>query len=297
MVLLKQPFVGLLACAAIVTGCATNTMTGRSQLTLFSEAAAAERSAGFYSSMVNDWSRKKKMVEGQAINARVDHITNRLIQQAVLYLPASAQWDWKVSVIDYDKTVNAFCMPGGLMAIYTGMLKQLDATDDEIAQVMGHEIGHALAGHATEKMSVELAGSVGVLVVSSTLPKNNKDYQAISAVMSVAALAFVNLPNSRVTEVEADRIGIELAARAGYNPAAAFTLWQKMGAVDKSRDKFEFFSTHPAPERRRENLLALADPMIVLYEAAGTNAPAYDWLHGNKNSRPSVATTGIPFYR
>lgn len=297
MAFYKLPLAALLACAEILTGCATNTMTGRSQIVLVSEAVAAQRSAGFYNSMVHDWSKQRKVVEGQAINTRINRITNRLIQQAVLYSPASAQWDWKVSVIDDDQNVNAFCMPGGLMAMYTGLVKQLGATDDEIAQVMGHEIGHALAGHGAEKMSVQLASSVGVLAVSAAATKNSREFQASNAVLSVAALSFINLPNSRVVEVEADRIGIELAARAGYHPAAAVTLWQKMASVDKSKNKAEFFSTHPAPERRQENLLALGEPMMALYQSAGTKGPAYDWLHGNKNSRPAVAATGISFYR
>lgn len=301
MSLFKRPLAALLACAAILTGCATNTMTGRSQFTLVSEASVAQRSVGFYSSMVNSWSKQRKVVQGQAINTRIDRITNRLIQQAVLYLPASAQWDWKVSVVDDDKSINAFCLPGGLMGIYTGMFKQLDATDDEIAQVMGHEIGHALAGHGAEKMSIDLATSLGAIAVSAAAAKNGRKFQTNNAVLSLAALSFINMPNSRVVEVEADRLGIELAARAGYHPAAAVALWKKMVAADKSKDKFEnesdFFSTHPSPERRQENLLALGDPMMVLYKAARTNAPAYDWLHGNKNSRPAVAATGISFYR
>jgi hypothetical protein len=276
-------------------------MTGRSHFALMSEDDAQRESAGYYDSMLGDLAKDQKLIEGQAINARIDKITNRLIQQAVLYQPRSADWNWKVSVIDDDKTINAFCMPGGLMAIYSGLPNQLNATDDEIAQVMGHEIGHALAGHSSEKLSVKLAADMAVLAVSIAISAADKDqnFALVNTALTVGALAFINLPNSRTTEVEADRIGIELAARAGYDPAAAVTLWEKMAVANHSSGKGDFFSTHPAPARRQDNLRELAAPLTPLFVAgsAAGAAPAYDWLHGDKYARPQVATgDAIPFY-
>ena len=293
---------GLAALAALFTfitlsGCATNTMTGRSQLSLVSEASVSQQSISSYTSMMGDLNKNKQLVERTALNTRINTITNRLIQQAVLYHPKSAQWDWKVSVIDDEKTINAFCMPGGLMAIYTGLINQLHDTDDEIANVMGHEIGHALAGHGAEKMSMQMASNTGVAALSILLSQDNAQYQATNAALTTGALAFINLPNGRETEVEADKIGIELAARAGYNPAAAVTLWEKMATATHTKGQSDFMSTHPAPEKRQDNLLLLGAAMQPLYVAGKKAATPYDWLHGDKARRPAYSEKdAIAFY-
>ncbi len=272
-----------------LSGCATNTMTGRSQLALVSDESASRQGMSYYNSMMGDLKKKEKLVINSPLNIRVETITNRLIEEAVRYHPKSVTWNWQVNVIDDDKTVNAFCMPGGLMAIYTGLIHQLNATDDEIAQVMGHEIGHALAGHGAEKMSVQLASNIAVLAISAAAAKNSQDFRSNQAGLTLAALAFVNLPNGRITETEADRIGIELAARAGYDPTAAVTLWQKMAEATKSKGRADFLSTHPSPERRQENLLELGKPMGPLYSSAKAAARVpYDWLHGAYDGRPKV---------
>ena len=295
-------FRGLAATAALfalilLTGCATNTMTGRSQLSLVSEASVSQQSISSYTSMMGDLDKNKKLVERTALNTRINTITNRLIQQAVLYHPKSVKWDWKVSVIDDEKTINAFCMPGGLMAIYTGLINQLHATDDEIANVMGHEISHALAGHGAEKMSMQMASSAGVAALSILMSKDNAQYQATNAALSTGALAFINLPNGRETEVEADKLGIELAARAGYNPAAAVTLWEKMASATKTKGQSDFMSTHPAPEKRQDSLRRLGAAMQPLYAAGKSAGAPYDWLHGDKARRPVRAEKdAIAFY-
>jgi predicted Zn-dependent protease len=290
--------IGGIALVLTLTGCATNSMTGRSQLVLVSEESASKQSVSYYNSMMGDFKKKEKLIVGSPINARVEAITNKLIQEAVLYQPKSASWNWQVNVIDDDKTINAFCMPGGLMAIYTGLINKLDATDDEIAQVMGHEIGHALAGHGAEKMSVQIASNIAVLAISAAAAKNSRDFSNNQLTLTVAALAFVNLPNGRITETEADKIGIELAARAGYDPAAAVSLWQKMATATKSKGGSDFLSTHPSPERRQETLLALGKPMGPLYAAAkATERPSYDWLKGDYDSRPKIeAGSAQAFY-
>jgi predicted Zn-dependent protease len=151
-------------------------------------------------------------------------------------------------------------MAGGRMAIYTGLIEQIEPTDDELAQVMGHEISHALANHTAEKMSVAIASSVGVMAVG--VAADNKG-AAMTGAAAAAALA-VNLPNSRAAETEADRIGIELAAKAGYNPEAAVTLWQKMNALNKSHPP-QFLSTHPNPDNRTKTLAALVPQMDAYY--------------------------------
>jgi predicted Zn-dependent protease len=166
-------------------------------------------------------------------------------------------------VIDDPKTVNAWCMAGGRMAFYSGLVVALKPTDDEIAQVMGHEIAHALAKHQAEKMSRAMATQVGVSAVAIM---TDSRYAGIAAqAAAAAAMVAVELPNSREAESEADRVGIELAAKAGYDPNAAVTLWQKMGKVSGGDGKGDFLSTHPAPEKRMEALAALVPEMMTYY--------------------------------
>jgi Zn-dependent protease with chaperone function len=279
----------LVLAATVLAACSTNALTGRSQLLLVSDAQVAQNSESYYNALVGDLQKKKQIVEHQPVNLRVNRVTNRLIEQAVQYEPRAAQWDWQVSVIDDSKTVNAFCMPNGLIGVYTGLFAQLQLTDDELAEVLGHEIGHALAGHGAEKMSVQMAGNLAVLGLSVALSSNDQDFAVTNTALTLGALAFINLPNSRATEVEADQIGIELAARAGFNPAAAVSLWQKMEQANGSSGKVDFFSTHPAPQRRQENLQDLVEPLTPMYQAAlaSTQTP-FDWLGGDKSARPPV---------
>lgn len=293
----SAPFWAATVAALLLSGCATNTMTGRMQLKLVSDEAVSQQSASYYSAMVADFNKKQKLVEEGPVKARLDVITNRLIEQAVAYRPASAQWNWRVVVIDDPETVNAFCMPGGLMGIYTGFMEKLDATDDEIAQVMGHEIGHALAGHGAEKMSMQMASNIAVLALSVAIAQDRGNFGATHQALTIGALAFVNLPNSRDAESEADRIGIELAARAGYDPAAAVTLWEKMQA-NSGRSGSDFFRTHPSSEKRAEAMAALREPMLeIMAETAEQRADPYDWLHGDRAQRPQPsAAQAIALY-
>ena len=240
--------------------CATSP-TGRHQLMLVSEESAIVSSREAYLSTVGELAEAGKIEEDAAINKRVNIITGRLITEAIKMRPDTANWEWSVVVIDDSEMVNAWCMAGGRMAIYTGLLEQIEPTDDELAQVMGHEISHALAKHTAEKMSMQIATGVGVAVVG--IASDNTSVALTGAALT--AMLAVNLPNSRSAEKEADRIGIELAAKAGYDPKAAATLWQKMGATSKSSTP-QFLSTHPAPENRQEKLAKLATKMAPYYQ-------------------------------
>jgi predicted Zn-dependent protease len=155
------------------------------------------------------------------------------------------------------------------MAIYTGLLQQIRPTDDEIAQVMGHEIAHALANHTAERMSVARARNIGVLGGGILA---DRPAVAMSVAAATAQVA-ITLPNSRTSEAEADRIGIELAAKAGYDPRAAPSLWRKMGEVGGSGPP-QFLSTHPSPENREGELAALVPEMMPYYEQR-TERPRY----------------------
>jgi len=260
----------LFAILAAAAGCATNPMTGRSQFMVISEKMAIGESAAAYGSMMGDLSKKKKIDADSERAARVREITDRLIAQAVRFRPEAASWNWEVQVINDPKQVNAFCMAGGKMAIYSGMWEQLKATDDEIAQVMGHEIGHALANHTQERMSIAMTSQVATQIAAIALASRENQALALTGAQ-MAALFAIQLPNSRESETEADQIGIELAARAGYDPAAAVTLWEKMAKLGGKVP--QFMSTHPSPENRAARLKELGARVQPLYAAAKSGAP------------------------
>ena len=260
----------LLVVILTIIGCATNPVTGRSQFMLISESQAISASSEAYVKMLAPLDEKGKIDSDPALAARVNQITARLIAQAIKFRPETEDWDWRVTVIDDPETVNAFCMAGGKMAIYSGLILKLNATDDEIAQVMGHEIAHALSAHTTEQMSIALATNLAVTAFAVT---NDEPGVALAGASLAAALA-ITLPNSRTAETESDVIGIEIAARAGYNPNAAVSLWQKMAKNSGSDSEFDFFSTHPAPEKRIKNLQKMVPEMMPYYQQKGTR-PIY----------------------
>ncbi len=258
----------ILLCLALIIGCATSP-TGRRQLIIVSEETAISASRQAYVEMLKPYEEKGKVDNDPALRDRVYRITGRLIAQAIKIRPETKSWDWSVRVIDDPKTVNAWAMAGGKMAIYSGLVIQLKPSDDELAQVLGHEIAHALANHSAEKMSVAMASSVGVVAVSIFSDRRGL---ALTGAALAAALA-VQKPNSRAAESEADRIGIELAAKAGYDPRAAITLWQKMARVG-GKGPPEFLSTHPSPENREKKLAEYVPEMMPYYEKEG-NRPVY----------------------
>jgi len=252
-----------LVSAVILTACATSP-TGRSQLMLVSEDYAIAASKQAYAQMLTPLARKGQILNDPQLTARINQITGRLVAQAIMMRPDTAKWEWSVKVIDDPKVVNAWCMAGGRMAVYTGLLIQVKPSDDELAQVLGHEIAHALAKHQAEKMSVALATSLGVAAVGVA-----SDNRAVTAGAAAAAALAISLPNSRGAEAEADRIGIELAAKAGYDPRAAVTLWRKMDQASKGKQPPQFLSTHPSPASRIETLARLAPTMMPYYQQPG----------------------------
>ena len=257
----------------MLAGCTTSPLTGRSQYMVVSDKMAVSQSAAAYSQMMGELDKKKKIEAGTPRAQKVREITDKLVKEAVRFRPDSASWGWEVKVIDDPKTVNAFCMAGGKMAIYTGMWEQLKATDDEIAQVMGHEIAHALADHTRERMSIAMTSAVASTAAAVAITAAGGDERAGLALtgMQLASVVAIQLPNSRDGEAEADQSGIELAARAGYDPKAAVTLWQKMGKDAKGPP--EFLSTHPSPQNRAARLAELGVKVQPLYEAAKAGKP------------------------
>jgi predicted Zn-dependent protease len=245
--------------AATLIGCQANPVSGRKQLVLVSEEQAQSSSAQAYAQTLDEAQKKGKLSTDAVLNARVKRITDRLIVQAGQMYAPSRQWNWSVAVLD-EPTLNAWCMPGGKMAIYTGIIHKLKLTDDEIGQIMGHEIAHALLGHGRERMSRAIAMQGGILLGSAVA---GRDLSGLTPVADIA----LTLPNSREGETEADRYGIELAARAGFDPRAAVQLWEKMSTASGNGPP-QFLSTHPSPTNRMQALNALVPQMMPLYERA-----------------------------
>ncbi len=228
-----------------------------------------QQSAAAYAQLRQDAGQKRTLNTDPMLLARVQGIANRLIPQVAVYRPDAVGWKWEVNVFQSDE-VNAFCMAGGKIAVYTGLIQQLKITDDELAAVMGHEIAHALREHVREQQSrQQVLGVVGIgAVIGGALFGVNIDPNLTQNGLQVA----FGLPNSREAEVEADDIGLELAARAGYNPKAAITLWQKMGSLGGGRPP-AFLSTHPSPESRAADLARVGQIVDPLYQAALKNQP------------------------
>ncbi len=217
--------------------------------------------ADTYRKVLEDATKKGQLNRDAAQVERVRRIANRLIPSTVVFRRDAAAWEWEVNLITSNE-VNAWCMPGGKIAVYSGLIAKLDPTDDELAAVMGHEISHALREHSREQYSqavtqgalITLAGVFGVSGATQDTSQR-------------ALELLVNLPHSRTDETEADRIGVELAARSGYDPRASVSLWQKMGKLGGGKPP-EWMSTHPSDQTRTRDLQNYSERVAPLYEAA-----------------------------
>jgi predicted Zn-dependent protease len=199
----------------------------------------------------------------QQMYKRVQTISQRLIPQTKFFRPDATQWQWEVNV-QTSKDVNAYCMPGGKIMVYSGLIERLNATDAEIAAVVGHEIAHALREHSRERLSRAYAEQLALAGIAFATGAGEGTMALAS---QVSAVTF-QLPHSREQEAEADRIGLELMARAGYDPNAAVSLWQKMSNVGGGGPP-EFLSTHPSGESRIRDLQASIPRVQPLYQQAG----------------------------
>ena len=192
---------------------------------------------------------------------RLRAIANRIIPFAVAWNPRARDWRWEVNLIG-SKQINAFCMPGGKIAFYSGILEQLKLTDDEVAMVMGHEIAHALREHARERMAKNAATGIGASLLSQVLGLGQ-----LGQTVTHYGAQLLTLQFSRSDESEADLVGMELAARAGYNPRAGITLWQKMAAASKGAPP-QWLSTHPSGNSRIADIEKNLPQVMPLYERA-----------------------------
>ncbi len=246
---------------SIITGCASSTEEGaiglnRGQLLLVPSAEIDAASAQSYEQLKQEAQKAGKLNQDSQATARVQSVMRKLIPQTAVFRKDAPGWKWESNVISQNE-LNAFCMPGGKIIFYTGIIDQLKLTDGEMAAIMGHEISHALREHGRERMSEELIKKYSMDILVST-GKLDPKYSGIANTVSTLA---ISLPHGRNQETEADKMGLELMSRAGYDPNEAVSLWRKMAAQSKGGKMPQFLSTHPADENRIQNLQALLPKM------------------------------------
>jgi Zn-dependent protease with chaperone function len=200
--------------------------------------------------------------DGNAQLKRLRGIAARLIPFAAQWNPRASQWKWEVNLIG-SKQVNAFCVPGGKIAFFTGILDQLQLTDDEVAMVMGHEMAHALREHAREQMAKRTGTGMALSLGAQLLGLGQVGDLAARGATQLLSLQF-----SRSDETDADLVGLEMGARAGFDPRASISLWQKMAKVSKDSGGLSFLSTHPSGDNRIKILQANVPKVDGLYRAA-----------------------------
>lgn len=227
---------------------------------LVSEAELNQAAAQNYAQVLSQARQQKALDTDAAQTRRVKAIAQRLISQVGVFRADASAWNWEVHVINEDE-VNAWCMPGGKIAVYSGLINRIQPSDAELAAIIGHEMAHALREHSREQVSQKMATSFGLTVISALT-----GVQAVNDLGGTLSEVMFELPNSRTHESEADLIGVELAARAGYDPRAAVTLWQKMAALEQGRAQPEFLSTHPSSSTRIADLQAISERVMPLYQ-------------------------------
>lgn len=218
-----------------------------------------------YDSLIKQAEAKHALLPaGHPMTERVRRIGNELLPFATKFNERAKDWDWKINVIN-SKTVNAFCMPGGKIAVFSGIINELQLTDDELAMVMGHEIAHALHEHARERAAKGMLTNLGVIAVGILAGGSAGELARVSG-------GLMGLKFSRSDESEADLIGMELAARAGYDPRSGVTLWEKMSAKAKGAPP-QWMSTHPSGQTRIAEIKKHLDEAMPIYERAKANRP------------------------
>ncbi len=252
----------LASCKTVQTTQAGAVGVDRKQAMLLSSAQVNRGAEQAYQQTIKEAARKGTLNRNPAQVSRVRAVASRVIPVTGAFRGDAPGWRWEVNVISSPE-INAWCMPGGKIAVYTGLIEKLNLTDDELAAILGHEIAHALREHGRERASQQVAQGavIGVVGAAAGLSETGMDLAQLIANVTYG------LPNSREFEREADRIGVELAARAGFDPRAAVSLWQKMSQTGGARPP-QFLSTHPSDESRIRDLQGYSARVMPIYETS-----------------------------
>ncbi len=250
------------ACQSVQTTQAGAIGVERRQSMLVSSEQINQAASQSYRQVLQQAQQKGVLNRDAATVQRVRAIAQRLVPHTRAFRGDAPAWQWEVNVVTSNE-LNAWCMPGGKIAFYTGLFDRLNLTDDEAAAIMGHEMAHALREHARERASQAMAAGIGVSIIGAIAGLGQGGTDLVGM---VADLTLVR-PNSRLHETEADRMGVELAARGGYDPRAAISLWRKMGASSGGQPP-QWLSTHPSHDTRVRDLEAYAARVLPLYEQA-----------------------------
>jgi predicted Zn-dependent protease len=265
--------VTVLGGSLLVSGCQTVQTTApgavgidRRQQMLVSEQDIEKGAAQAYAQQVKEARQAGKLNADAALTKRVRAVAGRLIPATRAFRPDAPGWNWEINTLT-TKDMNAYAMPGGKIMVYSGLVERLNLTDAELAAVIGHEISHALREHTRERVSRAYAQQ---LALTGIAVATGAGQGTLDLANTVASVTF-QLPHSREQESEADVIGLELMARAGYDPNAAVSVWKKMIAAEKTSPP-EFLSTHPAPGNRIAELQANVPKVVPLYQSSRRGA-------------------------
>lgn len=238
---MKLRLIGALWVMLTLTACATSPM-GRSQLIFMPDSEVNAMGLQAFTNLKSEKKINQDAKENQFVTCVADAITHEV------------GGNWEVVVFE-DNTLNAFALPGQKIGVHTGLVELVD-NQDQLAAVIGHEIGHVLARHSNERMSQKLGAQMGIALIAAVAAPTTPMGQTAVSLLGVGAQYGIIMPFSRLHESEADMIGIELMAKAGFNPAESVTLWQKMAQASQGAQPVEFLSTHPSHETRIDDLRA-----------------------------------------
>jgi predicted Zn-dependent protease len=254
------------ACSTVQTTAPGAVGIDRRQRMLVSEQEIDQAAQQAYAQQLEEARRAGKLNTDPALTQRVRKIAQRLIPVTSAFRPDAPGWQWEINTLQTDE-MNAFAMPGGKIMVFSGLVNKLNLTDAELAAVLGHEISHALREHTRERVSRQYAQGIVLAGVAAVTGVGSSVADLANQVASVT----FQLPQSREQESEADVMGLELMARAGYDPHAAVNVWEKMKSEEKSAPP-QFLSTHPSAPNRIAELQAHIPKVLPLYEAAAKGA-------------------------
>lgn len=260
----------LVATTALAQSADTAVPVRKSRVLLVPAAMVNDTAAAQYAQIKQQASARRALNTRPDQLTRVRNIAARLIPHGTRFNREAASWKWEVNLIEAPM-VNAFCMPGGKIMVFSGIIDKLKLTDDELAAIIGHEIAHALLEHGRARMSEQVLKSVGVNLAAAYFGLSNVSANALNQAAHLA----ISLPYSRSHETDADLVGIELAARAGFDPRAAVNVWKKMSQLGGGQPP-QILSTHPAHASRIRELEANIPRVMPLYAAARASSDAVD---------------------